>query len=43
MVAARGEGVEAVPLEKVVGNRKDVPVEHPWIKSARSLKTCIGD
>ncbi|MDQ7027731.1 MAG: ATP-dependent 6-phosphofructokinase [Anaerolineae bacterium] len=43
MVAARGDGVEAVPLEKVVGNRKNIPLDHPWIKTARDLGICLGD
>jgi ATP-dependent phosphofructokinase / diphosphate-dependent phosphofructokinase len=43
MVAARGEGTEAVPLEKVVGRRKTVPLDHPWIYSARRVGTCLGD
>ena len=43
MVAARGEGAEAVPLEQVVGKRKTVPVDHPWIKAARDVGTCFGD
>lgn len=43
MVAARGNGVEAVPLEQVVGNRKNIPLDHPWIKSARDLGICLGD
>lgn len=43
MVAARGEGVEAVPLQDVVGKRKSIPLDHPWIQSARNLKTCLGD
>jgi len=43
MVAARGDGVEPVPLEKVVGKRKTVPLDHSWIDSARSVNTCLGD
>jgi 6-phosphofructokinase 1 len=43
MVAARGEGVVPVPLEDVVGKRKTVPLDHPWIDSARRLGTCMGD
>jgi len=43
MVAARGEGTEPVPLELVAGKRKMVPVDHPWVESARSLGTCLGD
>ncbi|MBD3306178.1 ATP-dependent 6-phosphofructokinase [candidate division KSB3 bacterium] len=43
MVAARGEGTEAVPLEEVVGKRKTVPLDHPWIESARLVGTNLGD
>jgi len=43
MVAARGDGVEPVPLEKVVGKRKIVPLDHPWLECARRVGTCMGD
>jgi 6-phosphofructokinase 1 len=43
MVAARGEGTEPVPLEKVAGKLKTVPADHPWLESARSVGTCLGD
>lgn len=43
MVSARGEGVEPVPLESIVGKRKMVPLDHAWIKSARSVGTSLGD
>jgi 6-phosphofructokinase 1 len=43
MVAARGDGAEAIPLKDVVGKRKVVPLDHPWIASARSVGTCLGD
>jgi phosphofructokinase-like protein len=43
MVAARGDGTEAVPLEQVVGQRKNIPLNHPWIRSARDLGICLGD
>ena len=43
MVAARGEGVEPVPLEKVAGKRRTVPLDHPWIESARRVGTCLGN
>ncbi|MEI8292312.1 MAG: ATP-dependent 6-phosphofructokinase, partial [Verrucomicrobiota bacterium] len=43
MVAARGDGFEAVPLERVAGKRKIVPVDHSWIKTARNVGTCLGD
>jgi 6-phosphofructokinase len=43
MIAARGEGVEPVPLEEVAGKRRVVPLDHPWIDSARRVGTCLGD
>ena len=43
MVAARGQGTEPVPLEKVAGKRKLVPLDHPWVESARRVGTCLGD
>lgn len=43
MVASRGEGTEPVPLEEVAGKRKVVPLDHPWIDSARKVGTCMGD
>jgi 6-phosphofructokinase 1 len=43
MVAARGDGVEPVPLKDVVGKRRTVPLDHCWIESARSVHTCFGD
>jgi ATP-dependent phosphofructokinase / diphosphate-dependent phosphofructokinase len=43
MVAARGDGTEPVPLHKVAGKRKSVPLDHSWIEAARRLETCLGD
>jgi 6-phosphofructokinase 1 len=43
MVAARGDLAEAVPLEKVAGKRKLVPLDHPWIEAARHVETSLGD
>lgn len=43
MVAARGDSTEAVPLEQVVGKRKTVPLDHPWIMTARNLGVSLGD
>lgn len=43
MVAARGEGAEAVPLEDVVGKRKTVPLDHPWLRTARDIGVALGD
>ncbi len=43
MVAARGEGTEAVPLEEVAGKTKQVPADHPWLTTARQLGIALGD
>ncbi len=43
MVAARGDGAQPVPIEQVAGKRKQVPLDHPWIASARAVGTCLGD
>lgn len=43
LVASRGDGAEAVPLEEVAGNKKLVPLDHAWVEAARSVGTCMGD
>jgi 6-phosphofructokinase 1 len=43
MVAARGEGTKPIPLEDVAGEIKYVPLDHPWILSARHLGVSFGD
>ena len=43
MVGARGEEVVAVPLAEVVGRRKNVPLDHPWLRTARDLDICLGE
>lgn len=43
MVAARGEGTEAVPLSEVAGKVKLVPTDHDWIRAARQVGTGLGD
>ena len=43
MVAAAGESAVPVPLEEVAGIRKTVPLDHPWLESARRVGTCFGD
>jgi len=42
MVAARGDGAKPVPLDDVVGKRRIIPLDHPWIESARCVGTCLG-
>ena len=43
MVASRGDGAEPVPLADVVDRRKTVPLDHPWLRSARDIGVCLGD
>lgn len=43
MVALQGERVVPIPLEDVAGKRKLVPLDHPWIETARLVDTCLGD
>lgn len=43
MVAVKGDGSKPVPLEKVVGKRRLVPLDHPWLESSRKVGTCLGD
>jgi 6-phosphofructokinase 1 len=37
-----GESVP-IPLEEVAGKRRMVPLDHPWIATARSLGISLGD
>ena len=43
MVASDGEDTQAVPLEKVGGRLKTVPLDHPLVATARNVGTCLGD
>ena len=43
MVASQNGATAAVPLADVAGNRKSVPLDHPWITTARRLGVCLGD
>ena len=43
MIAVRGEGVEPIPLKDVIGKRKHVPLDHPWVVTARNLGVSLGD
>jgi ATP-dependent phosphofructokinase / diphosphate-dependent phosphofructokinase len=43
MVAARGSGVKATPIEEVAGRLKTVPDDHQWLEAARRVGTCLGD
>jgi 6-phosphofructokinase 1 len=43
MAAIHGHHVEPVPLENVVGKRKTVPPDHPWIETALSIGISLGN
>ena len=43
MVAVQGELTTTVSLDKVAGKRKYIPLDHPWVESARKVGTCLGD
>jgi 6-phosphofructokinase 1 len=43
MVAIRSNECVPVPLEEVAGQRKTVPLDHPWLMTARNLGIGLGD
>jgi 6-phosphofructokinase 1 len=43
MVAYQQGKVACVPLEEVAYKKKRVPMDHPWIESAREVGTVLGD
>ena len=43
MVAVKNQETEPVPLEEVVDKRRQVPLDHIWVKTARRVGTCFGD
>jgi 6-phosphofructokinase 1 len=44
MTGVRSDGVVPVPLADVVSSkRRVIPMDHPWIESARQVGTCLGD
>jgi 6-phosphofructokinase 1 len=43
MVAVRGDRCEPVPLDRVAGFKKVIPLDHPWLQTARLVETCLGD
>jgi len=42
MVGLRDGRTELVPLEKIVKQRKTVPLDHPWIESAQRVAVSLG-
>ncbi|MGM0442845.1 MAG: 6-phosphofructokinase [Fibrobacterota bacterium] len=43
MVAIQDNVCVPVPLKDVAGNKKTVPADHEWIKTAKLLGTCLGN
>jgi 6-phosphofructokinase 1 len=43
MIASQGGEAVRVPLSKVAGKRRTVPLDHPWIQTARQLGMGLGD
>jgi len=43
MVGKQGETFNPVPLDEVVTKKRLVPLDHPWVLSARAVATCLGD
>jgi phosphofructokinase-like protein len=43
MVASRGDGTEPVLLEEVAGNKRLVPIDHPWVLTAKRVGANFGD
>ena len=43
MVGVKGTECVPVPLENVAGLKRTVPPDHPWLRTARLVETCLGD
>ncbi len=43
MVAIKGEELVPIPLEQVAGKKRTVPLDHPWIHTARLIGMSLGD
>lgn len=43
MIAVRGDEIQTVPIDQIVGKHKLIPMNHPWIESARRVGTSLGD
>jgi ATP-dependent phosphofructokinase / diphosphate-dependent phosphofructokinase len=43
MVSLRGENITSVSLKSVAGRTRKVPVDSPWIRSARKLGVSFGE
>ena len=43
MLSIKGGDISPVPLDQNSGVHKPIPLDHPWIESARQVGTCLGD
>jgi 6-phosphofructokinase 1 len=43
MVALAHPDIKAVPLEKIIGRVKTVPIDSDKISTARDIGICLGD
>jgi len=43
MVSLHGADLVPIPLDQVGSGHKPIPLDHPWIESARQVGTCLGD
>jgi len=43
MVGMQNGECVPVPLEDVAGKRKTVPLDHPWLLTARNLGVSLGE
>ncbi len=43
MIGSQDSDTVRVPLEDVAGRRRTVPIDHPWIRTARRLGISLGD
>lgn len=42
MLAIRGDHSEPIPLKDIAGKKKLVPKDHPWLRTAELVGTCMG-
>jgi 6-phosphofructokinase 1 len=42
MVGLKGTDCVPVPLKKVAGIKRVLPPNHPWLKTAQLVETCLG-
>ncbi len=43
MVGLKANECVPIPLKRVAGIKRVVPLDHPWITTARLVETCLGD